>query len=960
MHTAIPGSQVSSVLYSVDWGNVFDVAGMTNVDFFVIMGYDYYYSGSTTAGPNDPLFEFQSGYNYTLSSSVTYYLYQGLPASKLVLGLPYYGREWSVSSSGTPASATTTGVTRLFNEVKDNTSGNYTVANHHSEPGSASAYYEFTSGSLKQCFITEGPEMNQRLDFINKRGLAGMGIWALGYDDGYPDFWDAIHDNLTDCAFTPCSGNLSDIGGGPLKNYYNHEDYTFTLSPPGASSVTVNFTSFNVENGYDYLYVYNGSGTAAPQFAGSPFTGTSLPPALTSSGGNITFRFTSDGATVKPGFTATYTCTADVTAPTTTINTSGVWQTADFTAGFTDIDNTGGTGVNEKFFQVLDNNGTEWRANSDHGFFNDNFTTTLHPDWTNVTGTWGIAAAHLQQSDEAEANSNLYASLVQDNTHIYLYHWQMNMTGTGTNRRAGLHFFCDDPTLPNRGNSYFVYYRVDSDKCQVYKVTGDVYTLMTDDNVTVNNNTWYDCKVSYDPQTGTIRVYLDDQLVSEWTDPSPLISGNSLSLRTGNTSTLYDDVKVYVSRSAAENISIGSSADMVRYQNNGPSQPSCRIVTLLNDHAGNWSSAYSQDANVDWTNPLAVAMVEDSLGSDIDIQVSNTSLSAHYSVGSDAHSGIDAYWYSAGTSPGDSSVIGWTNNGSATSFVQSGLGLTFGQTYYVNVKAQNGAGLKSSVVSSDGVLIKVPVDPPHNAYALAASDICETDSVQIDNSTTGASIYNWSGTGVHFSSTSAVAPYVSFSASGVYNIELISSGPGGSDTLVQSFLITLHQPPAAGFTVNDDTLYLPSALLACTNTSASATVYNWDFGDGNTSSGSDPWNNYASAGIYTVILVAGNGFCPQDTAVEPIVVMDVSGIGENPGDPVTNVYPNPVSDVLQISSGMEITGYEVYDALGKVLMAQKNAPVKNVLIDVRRLNPGTYYLRFYRGNRFSMQVFVKQ
>lgn len=49
MHTAIPGSEVSTVLYAVDWNDVFDFSIMDPVvDHFIVMGYAYYYQGSGT------------------------------------------------------------------------------------------------------------------------------------------------------------------------------------------------------------------------------------------------------------------------------------------------------------------------------------------------------------------------------------------------------------------------------------------------------------------------------------------------------------------------------------------------------------------------------------------------------------------------------------------------------------------------------------------------------------------------------------------------------------------------------------------------------------------------------------------------------------------------------------------------------------------------------------------------
>lgn len=961
MHAAIPGSHVSSVLYAVDWNDVFDVAAMTSVDFFVIMGYDYYWTGSTTAGPNDPLFHFGSSYNYTLSKSITYYLNKGLPESKLVVGLPYYGREWPVASIGIPSTTTGSGVARFYNDVRDNISGNYSAANRNFDANSYSAYYEFNSGGTRQCFITEEYELEKRMDLINKRGIAGMGIWALGYDDGYNDFWNLIQENFTDCKTTLCYDTIYDIGGGPNKNYYDNEDYTYTISPAGASQITFNFYSFNLENNYDYLYIYDGPTTASPQIAGSPFTGTIGPGTFTSSTGAVTLRFTSDVSTTAPGFFATYQCLADVTPPTTLVSEGGTWKTTDFNVSFTDTDNAGGSGVNEKYYQALDFNGTEWRANNSFGFFNDNFTTAIHPEWTNVAGTWAISTARLNQSDNANANTNLHAPLTQNSSEKYLYHWQMNMNGTGTNRRAGIHFFCDNPSLSNRGNSYFVYFRVDSDKCQIYKVVSDVFTLMTDDDVVVNASTWYDCKVSYDPATGSIKAYLNGTLVSEWTDPSPLTSGNSISLRTGGTSTLYDDVKVYKMRGSSELVTIGSLGDEIRYQNFGLSQNTCRIVSIINDNARNWSTSSSANINIDWTAPIAVATVIDSLGTDIDSQTDNTTLRGEYSVSSDAHSGVDEYWYSIGTSPLDSSVVNWTNNSTNTNFMESGLSLTYGQTYYINVRVKNGAGLISTVSSSDGVTIIAPAVPPVCGFALPYNEICVTDSIQINNTTVGATSYSWSGAGVGFSSTSVQYPYLSFASSGTYAVQLIANGPGGDDTLMQNLNVIVHALTNAGFTASDDTLYLPAGFLACSNTSTDAVNYSWSFGDGNVSTDSDPWNNYTVAGNYEVSLIAGNGFCPNDTAVANVVVLNGSGVQSgNQSESGVVVFPNPADHWISIESKNDLVQLQVIDASGKLVLEKGLANFRFHSLDVSNLAKGMYHLRVItNGNPATNFTFVK-
>lgn len=308
MHSAIIGSEVSTVLYAVDWNNVFDFSIMEPaVDHYIIMGYAYYYSGSSTAGPTDPLYHFGSSYNYTLSRSITYYLDKGCPKNKLVLGLPSYGYEWPTASQSVPSATMGSGSSRTYAYVRNNTSGNYSAANHIWEPDSYTDVYAFDNAGDRQCMISMDSAWRKRLEHVRTTDIAGIGIWALGYDDGYNELWSAMDDYLTVCYTDPCFGEIHDFGG-PTKNYYNDEDYTWTVAPPSATSIDVQFTLFNLEANWDYLYVYDGADVNAPQISGSPFTGLVGPGTFTTSTGAVTFRFTSDISTTAPGFLANYAC----------------------------------------------------------------------------------------------------------------------------------------------------------------------------------------------------------------------------------------------------------------------------------------------------------------------------------------------------------------------------------------------------------------------------------------------------------------------------------------------------------------------------------------------------------------------------------------------------------------------------------------------------------------------------
>lgn len=720
MHAAVPNSEVSIALPAVNWSGVYDVTSMAPyVDLFCIMGYDYYWSGSTTAGPTDPLYNFQTSYNYTLSKSITYYLDNGVPASKLILGLPYYGREWPTSSSTIPSSTTANGVSRTYGFVRDNSTGNYSTAQW--DANSFTPYYTYNSGGWNQCFIDNAYSLGKRYDIVNQRGIAGIGIWALGYDDGYTELWDKIRHKLSTCGTIPCSDTIYDMGG-PNRNYYDNENYTYTIAPTGASTVTLAFSSFNIELNYDTLWIYDGPGTGSPLIGA--YTGTNSPGTVSSSGSSLTIRFKSDGATVNTGWVAVWNCVIDNTAPTTQVSAPSGWVTQNFTANFTDTDNAGGTGIEKSFYQVLEHDGTEFRANNSRGFFSDNFDTAIHPDWTSVSGTWMINNGYLNQTDQSNTNTNIYAPLTQNLSNRYLYHWAGKIDGTGTNRRAGFHFFCDDASQTNRGNSYFVWFRVDQSELQFYKVVNNTFGAPVHAvPLTVNAGTWYDYKVIFDRITGKMDVYLNDALAGTWTDPSPYSSGNYISFRSGDCDYMVNNLKVYRSRFPSVTVTVGpASINDIRYQNTNPTTPAGRVKSIVNDGAGNLSAVAFQDVNVDWTPPADVTSVDDGTATDIDTVNSLTQLSANWNVCSDQHSDVAAYWYAIGTTPNDSDIVGWTSNGQSTTITNSALSLTNGQVYYFSVRAENGAGLLSNAAGSDGqlALLTTSMEEQKNALEITA------------------------------------------------------------------------------------------------------------------------------------------------------------------------------------------------------------------------------------------------
>lgn len=396
---------------------------------------------------------------------------------------------------------------------------------------------------------------------------------------------------------------------------------------------------------------------------------------------------------------------ADVTKPTTSV-TNPSWVSGNFTATFTDADNSGGSGLKYRFYQVTDLNGSERRANGTYGFFNDNFNTTIHADWTQAGGTWGITGGILTQTDAVSANTNLYASVSQTSGNQYLYNWKMKISGTGTNRRAGLHFFCEDASQSNRLNSYMVYFRADGNVAQIYEYLNNTMYLRAEAACTVSPNVQYDYKVVLNTSTGEINVYQNDVFVATWTDATPLTVGNQISLRTGECVVEYDDFRVFKSRSTTATVTAGNATtNEIRYQNATSTASVGKIVSITTDLAKNISVEASSNVNLDFWGPYVLTEVRDGLSTDIATQTSTTSISANWNATTDPNNTVTSYSYAIGTTAGGTNIVNWTSTGTSLSFTKTGLALTVGTTYYVTVKSYNAAGLASSVKTSNGVKV---------------------------------------------------------------------------------------------------------------------------------------------------------------------------------------------------------------------------------------------------------------
>lgn len=473
----------------------------------------------------------------------------------------------------------------------------------------------------------------------------------------------------------------------------------------------------------------------------------------------------------------------DWTAPATQPAIPSGWKTNDFTANFNDADNVNGSGVLETCYLVSEISNNNESTNPNRGYYIDDFTQ-LSSNWQSVTGTWNIQSGTITQTNQSLSNTNIYAPLNQNLSDIHIYQFDLKIEGSGSNRRGGFHYFCDQPTLTNRGNSYFIWFRIDQQTLEFYKVTNDTFSQEKVVPIPISAATWYNITLVYDKVTGTHRVYMNNQLAGTWTDPFPIQQGGYISFRNGNSLFFADNLKVFRSRNASAIIQVGdTSTDDLRFCNNAPTLAAGKIYSLITDSAFNLSLITHEFADIDFTAPDTITWVNDGLTGEIDTFFTTHQITAHWNASQDVNSDIAGYEVSVGLSPGATNVVNWTNVGVQTQATLSSLSLVPNTMYYVNVRAINQAGLYSSIQSSNGQFLLSPAaisDELISGIQVYPNPLAEQLFIQWDASTFNpqyADIYDALGrliwnTKISVENNLLVIPIPDTWSKGIYSLKL--------------------------------------------------------------------------------------------------------------------------------------------------------------------------------------------
>lgn len=192
--------------------------------------------------------------------------------------------------------------------------------------------------------------------------------------------------------------------------------------------------------------------------------------------------------------------------------------------------------------------------------------------------------------------------------------------------------------------------------------------------------------------------------------------------------------------------------------------------------------------------------------------------------------------------------------------------------YTVTLTVSNASGTNTKTIVNYITVTPIPIV---HFTANDTTTSCPPKTVQFSDLTNlgsaGAATYFWDfGDGT----TSALQnPSHTYTATGNYNVTLnVVNANGCSQSLVKNQYIKLTQKPVANFTAPNANSCTSPLTVNFNNTTTGAISYSWDFGDGGTSSGTNPSHNYTTPGSYTVILVATNAGGCKDTVIKPAFV----------------------------------------------------------------------------------------
>jgi spore germination protein YaaH len=187
--------------------DLFDFRQIINVyDKFIGMSYEYAGAGSEIATATAPMTGFaENKFYFDVKTTYDDYL-KVIPKEKILMGVPYYGRDWAVQSGSRIQSKT------LPDSDPDSYRAviSYARAREMKEFKKSQCKFDsvaqqpwcwYTDEKTKvdhQVWFEDTKSIGLKYDFAKNQDFGGVAIWVLGYDKDYPDLWNLIKNKFSD------------------------------------------------------------------------------------------------------------------------------------------------------------------------------------------------------------------------------------------------------------------------------------------------------------------------------------------------------------------------------------------------------------------------------------------------------------------------------------------------------------------------------------------------------------------------------------------------------------------------------------------------------------------------------------------------------------------------------------------------------------------------------------------
>jgi PKD repeat protein len=254
--------------------------------------------------------------------------------------------------------------------------------------------------------------------------------------------------------------------------------------------------------------------------------------------------------------------------------------------------------------------------------------------------------------------------------------------------------------------------------------------------------------------------------------------------------------------------------------------------------------------------------------------------------------------------------------------------------------------------------ISLTYTPMAANFTANVTQVCTAQNIIFTDNSTGATSWAWTfGTGASPATANTQGPHtVSYSSPGNKTVTLTING---AVTETKTDYITVYANPVAGFSWDQSDL-----TVSFTNTSQNANSYLWDFGDGNTSTETNPVHVFAGDGTYVVNLTAYNEMCGNESFAETLILSTI-GISEPELGPGLQVFPNPSNGNFSLSSdiGLNNLTLKLYNLQGKIMLETNIGSInkqESTLITTNYLAAGMYFMDISADQRnFRKKLFIR-